>query len=118
MGARGEMQRHGRRPWDWEEPPGPIRSMTCKGLVKGQLRELQKRAVRKRRGADSRQHRAEDMTEENMVRVAIICVVLLTMLLLAGCVGAYRLERPLGPTKGDRFPVCDHAAIPKTCERT
>lgn len=56
------------------------------------------------------------MTEENMVRVAIICVVLLTMLLLAGCVGAYRMREPLGPVKTDPVPVCD---APKgKCVRT
>ena len=40
------------------------------------------------------------------------------LLILAGCTGAYRMREPLGPVKTDRLPVCDHAAIPKTCERT
>lgn len=57
--------------------------------------------------------------EHRAVQAAIVVATLaIIVLLLSGCAGAYRLERPLGPTKGDRFPVCDHAAIPKTCERT
>jgi hypothetical protein len=56
----------------------------------------------------------------NIIRASIICAVLClaVLLLMTGCIGAYRMQQPLGPTKGDRLPVCDHAAVPKTCERT
>jgi hypothetical protein len=54
------------------------------------------------------------------IRAVIIVAVfgLAIMLLMMSCTGAYRMREPLGPLKGDRLPVCDHAAIPKTCERT
>jgi hypothetical protein len=37
---------------------------------------------------------------------AVLCLAIL-LLALSGCVGAYRLQHPLGPVKGDRLPICD-----------
>jgi hypothetical protein len=59
------------------------------------------------------------MSEANVIRAAIICTVLcmaVMLFVLPGCTGAYRMQQPLGPLKGDRLPVCDQEK--KNCERT
>ena len=57
--------------------------------------------------------------EHRAVQAAIIIAVLAVIVLLLtlpGCVGAYRMREPLGPVKTDPLPVCD--AQKGKCVRT
>jgi hypothetical protein len=47
-----------------------------------------------------------------IIRAVMVAFIILSVF---GCVGAYRLEQPLGPMKGDKLPVCD---ANRKCERT
>jgi hypothetical protein len=52
-----------------------------------------------------------------IIRTAIIAITVAALMwMLSACTGAYRMQQPLGPVKGDRFPACDEAK--QNCVRT